>query len=165
MFKSVLKSIQMHGRTSTLLAPIAGTVIPLSDVNDQTFAAGLLGQGVAIRPTGNRVVAPADAKIDAIFPAGYAVALHTNNGLDILIHVGIDTVQLQGKYFKVCVAVGDQVSEGDVLLEFDREAVEAEGVDPTVPILICNSVEFSDIKGCVGSEVEELDQLLVVRDR
>lgn len=155
----------MHGGTSTLRAPIAGMVIPLSSVNDQTFAAGLLGQGVAIHPTGNRVVAPAAAKVEAIFPTGYAVALHTDNGLDILIHIGIDTARLEGHYFKVNVAVGDHVNEGDVLIEFDRAAVEAEGCDTTVPILICNSVEFSSIKGRIGDEVEELDQLLVVRDR
>ncbi len=151
--------------TTTLLSPLSGTIIPLSDVNDQTFAAGLLGQGVAIEPTGDRVVAPADSKIEAIFPTGHAVALHTSNGLDVLIHVGLDTVKLAGKHFKVHASVGDQVKQGQVLIEFDRGAISAEGFDVTVPILVCNSVEFASIKGNIGEDVNELEQLITVRER
>ena len=99
MFTKVLRSFGMRGRVLTLDAPISGDVIPLSEVNDQTFATGLLGQGVAIQPTGTRVIAPADAKVEAIFPTGHAVALNTVDGLDVLIHVGLDTVQLEGKHF------------------------------------------------------------------
>ena len=151
--------------TTTLLSPLSGTIIPLSDVNVQTFAAGLLGQGVAIEPTGDRVVAPADSKIEAIFPTGHAVALHTSNGLDVLIHVGLDTVKLAGKHFKVHASVGDQVKQGQVLIEFDRGAISAEGFDVTVPILVCNSVEFASIKGNIGKDVNELEQLITVRER
>ncbi len=85
MFTKVLRSFGMRGRVLTLDAPISGDVIPLSEVNDQTFATGLLGQGVAIQPTGTRVIAPADAKVEAIFPTGHAVALNTVDGLDVLI--------------------------------------------------------------------------------
>ena len=165
MFKSVLRSIGRHGRSATLLAPLAGAVIPLSDVNDQTFAAGLLGQGVAIVPTGNKVVAPAKCKISAIFPTGHAVALATEDGLDVLIHVGLETVKLDGKYFNVHVSVGDEMDQGDTIIEFDREAIAGEGFDVTAPIIICNSVEFSSIKGNVGAEVAELDQLIVAKER
>ena len=157
--------LEERGRVLTLDAPISGDVIPLSEVNDQTFATGLLGQGVAIRPTGTRVIAPADAKVEAIFPTGHAVALNTVDGLDVLIHVGLDTVQLEGKHFTVHAQVGDIVHKGDVLIEFDREAIAAEGYDVTVPILVCNSVEFSSIKGSVGVHVEEMDQLIVARER
>ena len=155
MFTKVLRSFGMRGRVLTLDAPISGDVIPLSEVNDQTFATGLLGQGVAIQPTGTRVIAPADAKVEAIFPTGHAVALNTVDGLDVLIHVGLDTVQLEGKHFSVHAQVGD----------VDREAIAAEGYDVTVPILVCNSVEFSSIKGSVGAHVEEMDQLIVARER
>ena len=157
MFTKVLRSFGMRGRVLTLDAPISGDVIPLSEVNDQTFATGLLGQGVAIQP--------ADAKVEAIFPTGHAVALNTVDGLDVLIHVGLDTVQLEGKHFSVHAQVGDVVHKGDVLIEFDREAIAAEGYDVTVPILVCNSVEFSSIKGSVGEHVEEMDQLIVARER
>ena len=110
MFTKVLRSFGMRGRVLTLDAPISGDVIPLSEVNDQTFATGLLGQGVAIQPTGTRVIAPADAKVEAIFPTGHAVALNTVDGLDVLIHVGLDTVQLEGKHFSVHAQVGDVIA-------------------------------------------------------
>ena len=152
MFTKVLRSFGMRGRVLTLDAPISGDVIPLSEVNDQTFA-------------GTRVIAPADAKVEAIFPTGHAVALNTVDGLDVLIHVGLDTVQLEGKHFTVHAQVGDIVHKGDVLIEFDREAIAAEGYDVTVPILVCNSVEFSSIKGSIGEHVEEMDQLIVARER
>ena len=113
MFTKVLRSFGMRGRVLTLDAPISGDVIPLSEVNDQTFA----------------------------------------------------TVQLEGKHFTVHAQVGDIVHKGDVLIEFDREAIAAEGYDVTVPILVCNSVEFSSIKGSVGVHVEEMDQLIVARER
>lgn len=165
MFDRFLKSLNVNARTSVLTSPLAGHVIPLSEVSDQMFAKGLLGQGVAIRPTGNRVVAPSDGKIEAIFPTGHAVAIHTAEGLDVLIHVGLETVRLDGKHFKVKASVGDAVHRGDVLIEFDGEAIAAEGYDVTVPILICNSAEYASIKGSEGADVEELDQLITVRSR
>ena len=165
MFDRLIKSLNVNSRTSVLLSPLAGQVISLSEVSDQMFAKGLLGQGVAIKPTGNRVVAPSDGKIEAIFPTGHAVAIHTADGLDVLIHVGLETVKLDGRHFKVNAAVGDAVSRGDVLIEFDGRAIIDEGYDLTVPILICNSAEYANIKGCDGAEVGELDQLITVRSR
>lgn len=165
MFDRFLKSLSVNARTSVLSAPIAGQVIPLSEVADQMFAKGLLGQGVAIKPTGDRVVAPSDGKVEAIFPTGHAVAIHTAEGLDVLIHVGLETVKLDGRHFKVNASVGDAVNRGDVLIEFDGAAISDEGYDLTVPILICNSAEYASIKGCEGTEVAELDQLITVRSR
>lgn len=165
MFSSLFQSLGLRARNSVLLSPLAGRVIPLSEVHDQMFAKGLLGQGVAIEPSGERVVAPSDAKVEAIFPTGHAVALHTNEGLDVLIHVGLDTVKLEGKHFRVHAAVGDTVKRGDVLIEFDRDAILSEGYDVTAPILICNSVEFASIKGKVGDNVSELDPLVTAKER
>ena len=108
MFEGLKKSLGLrHRRVMVLSSPIAGRVLPLADVSDQTFADGLLGEGVAIQPTGDRVVAPADAKIETIFPTGYAVALHTHDGLDVLVHVGLDTVALRGRHFTVHVETGE----------------------------------------------------------
>ncbi|WP_144744836.1 PTS sugar transporter subunit IIA [Enorma burkinafasonensis] len=165
MFKSFLHSLGFHERRNVLLSPLAGKVIPLSEVNDPTFASGSLGDGVAIEPTGDKVVAPSDAKVKAIFPTGHAVALHTDDGLDVLIHVGLDTYKLDGRHFKVRAAEGDSVKRGDVLIEFDRDAIRSEGYDITAPILICNSVEYSSIKGNVGDTVSELERLLTARER
>lgn len=165
MFERALHSLGLHTKNNVLLSPLAGKVIPLSEVNDPTFASGSLGEGVAIIPTGNKVVAPSDAKVKAIFPAGHAVALHTNEGLDVLIHVGLDTYKLGGKHFNVRTAVGDEVKQGDVLIEFDRDELRSEGYDLTAPILICNAVEFSSIKGNVGDTVSELGKLITARER
>lgn len=165
MFKSFLHSLGFHERRNVLLSPLAGKVIPLSEVNDPTFASGSLGDGVAIEPTGDKVVAPSDAKVKAIFPTGHAVALHTDDGLDVLIHVGLDTYKLDGRHLKVRAAEGDSVKRGDVLIEFDRDAIRSEGYDITAPILICNSVEYSSIKGNVGDTVSELERLLTARER
>lgn len=165
MFDQILRSFGIRGKSSVLLSPLAGKVIPLADVKDTTFASGSLGEGVAIEPSGSKVVAPADSKVNAIFPTGHAVALHTNEGLDVLIHVGLDTYKLGGRHFKVCASVGDEVKKGDVLIEFDRDAITAEGYDITAPILICNSAEFSSIKGKVGNTVGELEQLITARER
>lgn len=165
MFDKLFKMLDARARTAVLPAPIAGEVIPLSEVHDQMFAKGLLGRGVAIKPTGNRVVAPSDGKIEATFPTGHAVAVHTDEGLDVLIHVGLETMRLNGKHFKVNASVGDIVSKGDVLIEFDGEGIIADGFDLTVPILICNSAEYASIKGCEGTDVAELDQLIVTRSR
>lgn len=165
MFDQILRSFGIRGKSSVLLSPLAGKVIPLADVKDTTFASGSLGEGVAIEPSGSKVVAPADSKVNAIFPTGHAVALHTNEGLDVLIHVGLDTYKLGGRHFKVCASVGDEVKKGDILIEFDRDAITAEGYDITAPILICNSVEFSSIKGKVGNTVGELEQLITARER
>lgn len=165
MFKSFLHSLGFHERRNVLLSPLAGKVIPLSEVNDPTFASGSLGDGVAIEPTGDKVVAPSDAKVKAIFPTGHAVALHTDDGLDVLIHVGLDTYKLDGRHFRVRAAEGDSVKRGDVLIEFDRDAIRSEGYDITAPILICNSVEYSSIKGNVGDTVSELEKLLTARER
>ena len=153
MFEGLKKSLGLRHRRA------------MADVSDQTFADGLLGEGVAIQPTGDRVVAPADAKIETIFPTGYAVALHTHDGLDVLVHVGLDTVALRGRHFTVHVETGDMVHRGDVLIEFDRKAIEEEGLDLTVPILVCNALEFSSLDGAEGRYVNELDDLIVVRER
>lgn len=165
MFGRLLSSLAPRSKNVVLLAPLAGTVMPLSEVGDATFSSGALGEGVAIEPEGTVVVAPADAKVKAIFPTGHAVALHTDDGLDVLIHVGLDTYKLEGRHFKVRAQVGDTVRRGDVLIEFDGDAIRAEGYDLTAPILICNAVEFSSIKGNVGNTVHELDTLITARER
>lgn len=165
MFDNFFASIGLLARGKTLLSPIEGVVVPLAQVPDDTFASGLLGEGVAIQPTGDRVVAPADAKIEAIFPTGHAVALHTVDGIDVLIHVGLETCVLEGRYFRVHAAPGDKVNKGDVLIEFDREAIEAEGYNLIAPVLVRNAAEFVSVKGNTGKHVSELDELLIAKGR
>lgn len=164
MLSELLDSLRMSHRELTLRSPLAGDIVPLTEVRDATFSKGLLGRGVAIKPRAGRVVAPSDARVDAVFPTGHAIALHTVEGLDVLIHVGIDTVSLGGRYFQVKTSLGDEVRAGEVLITFDRQAIAAEGLDLTVPVLIRNAAEYRRIKVRSG-EVDELDRLMVATER
>lgn len=166
MFDGLFGSLNLGARHGvTVGSPVAGETVLLAKVNDPTFSAGLLGEGVAVEPTSDRVIAPADAEVQAIFPTGHAVALRTVEGVDLLIHVGLNTVQLGGRYFRVLASQGDRVSRGDVLIEFDRAAIVAAGYDIVVPVLVRNAVEFKSVRPCCGSRVGELGPLIEVRRR
>ena len=160
MLSGLFKTFGMRSKRNTLLSPLAGKVIPLSEVNDHIFAAGLLGQGVAIEPSGNHVVAPSDSKIEAIFPTGHAVALHTNEGMDVLIHVGLDTVNLKGEHYTAHKKQGDKVKAGELLLEFDMEAIKAAGYDVITPVIICNTPDYPNMVCHTGMDVKELDPII-----
>ena len=126
-----------------ITAPVAGKVVALEDVPDPTFAQGILGPGIAIEPAEGRIVAPADGTVDVMFETGHAVSMTTADGAELLIHVGIDTVQLEGKHYKACCKAGQQVKKGDVLIEFDPAAIKAEGYQIVTPILVCNPDAFT----------------------
>jgi len=123
-------------------APVSGEVIPLNEVNDPTFAMELVGKGAAIRPSANTIVAPCAGRVDMVFETGHAVTLIAECGAEILIHVGLDTVNLKGEHFTVKVKSGDQVQKGDLLLEFDREAIAKAGYDTVTPVVVCNPDQF-----------------------
>ncbi len=127
-------------------APVAGQVVPLTEVNDPTFHDEILGKGIAVRPSANQIVAPCDAKVDLMFDTGHAVSLVADCGAEVLIHVGLNTVQLQGKHFTVHSKNGDHVTAGQLLIEFDREAIAAEGYDVITPVIICNTDKYDKIK-------------------
>lgn len=134
-----------------LVAPLAGEAVSISQVNDPTFSDEILGKGLAIRPTGNEVFAPCDGKIEMMFDTGHAVSMTSNDGIEILIHVGLETVNLKGKHYQVHAANSDQVKKGQKLISFDREAIAAEGYDVITPIVICNSGQFTAIEPHTGT--------------
>ena len=129
--------------TVTLVSPLAGEVIPLSSVDDAVFSAGILGEGVAIRPTDGKVLAPISGEVTALLDSKHAVGILGDNGVEILVHVGIDTVQLEGAPFVAHVAVGDRVDVGQLLVEADLAAITAAGYDTTTPVLVVNSADYS----------------------
>lgn len=143
-------------------APVAGEAIASSEVNDPTFAEEMLGKGMAIKPASGRVVAPCDATVDMMFETGHAVSLTADNGAELLIHVGIDTVNLQGKHFTVHAAAGEKVKKGQLLIEFDREAIAAEGYDTVTPVVLCNSDDFATVEAVTGKTVAEGDAVLKI---
>lgn len=137
----------MKGKKGMSLGvPIKGECIPISEVADPTFAEEILGKGIAIKPVDGKVFAPADGTISTLFPTGHAVGLTTPDGVEILVHVGLDTVQLKGEHFKVTVEADQKVKKGDLLLEADLEEIRKAGYDTVTPMIICNSDELTDIK-------------------
>lgn len=118
--------------TSEFVAPVTGNVIPVNQVKDEAFASEAMGKGVGIEPENGKVYAPFDGNVDAVFPTGHLVGLSDGNGAEVLIHIGVDTVKLEGKGFKTYVSQGDKVKKGDLLVEFDVELLKKEGYDATV---------------------------------
>lgn len=126
------------GNDVAVLSPVDGTVVPLSETPDAAFADGSLGQGVAIRPRSGAVYAPFDATVVAAFPTGHAFGLRHDDGAELLIHIGVDTVRLGGEHFTAKVTAGQRVKAGDLLVEFDGDAIERAGYDLTTPVIITN---------------------------
>lgn len=143
-------------------SPIEGKVLPLREVDDQTFANELLGKGVGVVPDRGEVIAPCDARIDVFFETGHAIGLKTDTGVEILIHVGIDTVNLKGEFFSPKKKSGDMVKKGEKLLEFDMDKIKEAGYDLTTPIIITNTSEFMDVVGEEKEEVKTLERILTI---
>ena len=148
-----------------LCAPVAGTAVAIGEVNDPTFSQEILGKGMAIRPKEGKVVAPCDAKVDIMFETGHAVSLVADCGAEILIHVGLDTVNLKGKHYTVHAENGQKVKKGDLLMEFDLDAVAAEGYDTITPVVICNSGDYASVEAVTGKEVALGDPILTLKKK
>ena len=145
-----------------ILSPMTGTVLGLGQIPDPTFASGLLGQGVAIIPSDNKVIAPFAGEVASLFQTRHAIGLLSHSGIELLIHVGIDTVRLDGKPFTAHVQVGDAFRAGDLLLEFDRQAILDAGYDLATPIIITNSDEYPEVMTVAGTAVTAGTPLLSV---
>lgn len=146
--------------TDGICAPIAGKAVPITEVPDPTFSEGMLGNGIAIEPTDGKVYAPCDATVDTMFSTGHAVSLVADFGAEILIHVGLETVGLEGKPFKVHVANGDKVKKGQLMIEVDLEAIKEAGLPTITPVLICNSDDYPTFKTHVGDAVTNEDVVI-----
>ena len=146
-----------------IAAPLSGEVVPLPSVNDPTFAEEILGKGVAIQPAAGVVVSPVNGTIASIFDTGHAVGLVSDDGAEVLIHVGLDTVNLKGKHFTVKKASGDKVRIGDVILEFDKEAIQSEGYEVITPVIISNHFNYSSVESAASGNVTVGDPLLKLK--
>ena len=128
-----------------ILSPLHGEVVTLAEVKDEAFSSGALGKGIAINPIEGKVYSPADGTLTTLFPSLHAIGITTENGAEILIHVGMDTVQLEGKHFNAKVKQGDKVKKGQLLLEFDKQEIEKAGYSTITPVLITNSDQYLDV--------------------
>lgn len=143
-----------------LVSPLDGTVMPLAEVKDEVFSSGAMGQGVAVEPTNGLLRAPADGKMVMTFATGHAVGMKSNDGAEILIHIGMDTVNLQGKGFETLVQKGQEVKAGDPLVKFDIDAIKEAGYTVTTPIVITNSKEYGQVRQVAFGEVKTGDKIL-----
>lgn len=145
-----------------LVSPLKGEIISLSEVQDAAFASGALGKGIAIKPAEGKVIAPADGIVTTFFPTGHALGITTDKGAEILIHVGIDTVQLEGKFFTPKVSQGAKVKKGDILLELDIKEIEKAGYSTITPVIITNTADYLDVVEIDKKQVNYKENLLTV---
>lgn len=143
--------------------PIVGDVVALSNVNDPVFSSGAMGQGIAVKPSQDVVYAPADAEVTIVFPTGHAYGLRTANGAEILIHVGIDTVSMNGEGFNQKVNQGDKVKAGDVLGTFDSAKIAAAGLDNTTMVIVTNTADFASVNPVASGSVAKGDAVIEVK--
>ena len=162
MFSSLKEKLGFGKKGEVIGAPVQGQAVALSEVSDPTFAEEMLGKGMAIIPSVGKVVAPVDATVDMVFDTKHAVALSTASGIQILIHVGLDTVSLNGAPFTTHVEAGQTVKAGDLLLEVDLEAIKAAGLETITPVIICNTPDYKEITASVGKTVNTLDEVLTL---
>lgn len=143
-----------------LLSPLEGTAIPLSQVKDETFAAEVLGKGVAVIPAKGQVSAPCDGQVETVFDTKHAIGLKADNGAELLIHIGINTVELGGQYYSVHVKEGDHVKAGQLLISFDMDKIKEAGYDVTTPLIVTNSDDYQDVKVLKTDKVDQRDAVL-----
>lgn len=133
------------GNEIIIASPMKGEIMPLSEVNDETFASEMMGKGIAIEPTDGKVVSPINGTVQTIFKTKHAIGLKSEDGTEILIHIGMDTVQLEGEHFKAYVKDGDKVKIGDTLIEFDTEAIKKKGYELTTPVIVTNTNDYLEV--------------------
>lgn len=148
--------------SGVVYAPIKGKVIELSEVNDGVFSAGMLGKGVGIEPAEGKAVAPVNGTVSVVFDTKHAIGITSDEGIEVLIHIGLDTVQLNGEPFNVHVKVGDKVKVGDLLAEFDMDKIKEAGYRTVTPVIISNTDAYSDVKVLANGDVEEATEMLRV---
>ena len=156
-------NIPVAPQNETIQTPIVGDVVALENVNDPVFSSGAMGQGIAVKPSQGVVYAPADAEVSIAFPTGHAFGLKTANGAEILIHVGIDTVSMNGEGFEQKVAQGDKVKAGDVLGTFDSSKIAAAGLDDTTMVIVTNTADYASVTPVASGSVVKGDAIIEVK--
>ena len=159
---SALKKFLGGAEKKEILAPVSGKVIPMSQVADPTFSQEILGKGVAVIPSEGRIVAPASGEVVVMFETKHAVSIKADNGAELIVHIGLDTVNLKGKYFESHVKQGDRVQAGDLLITADLEQIRAAGYDVLTPVLICNTPDFPDMVCHTGMQVKPADPIITL---
>lgn len=145
-----------------VVSPIRGEVLNLSNIEDAAFSSGVLGQGVAIIPSDGKVVAPVDGVVTTLFPSLHAIGILSDEGVEVLIHIGLNTVQLEGRGFEACIKQGDRITKGQTILKFDIDVIKEAGYSVVTPIVVTNSSQFLDVVQTESKNIELEDNLITV---
>ena len=162
MIKNILGGLKRNRDSFILYAHLSGDVKVLSEVKDDVFSGGLLGKGVAIEPKEGVLYSPCGGVIDSVFDTKHAINILSDFGCEILLHIGIDTVNLKGKGFEVKVKAKDRVNKGDVLCVFDMDTIKSAGLDTITPMVICNSDEYGSVEILPKNSVKAGDAIMRV---
>lgn len=152
-----------HDLDHALMSPVSGKVIALADVKDDVFASGAMGKGIAALPNKGEIVAPEDCTVSVLYPTLHAIGLQLDSGIEILIHIGIDTVNLQGQYFTAHVKAGEHITKGTKIVSFDIEKIKQAGYDLTTSIIVVNSQQYATIAPTAQTQIETNNQLLQIQ--
>lgn len=143
-----------------IISPLQGTILPLESLEDPAFSSGAMGKGIAIEPTSGLLTSPVNGTITTVFPTGHAIGITSNDGAEMLIHVGMNTVRLKGQFFEKMVKEGDVVEQGQLLLKFDIEQIRAAGYVLATPVIVTNAASYLDVLKTSETEVNNQDYLL-----
>ncbi|CAM4503102.1 beta-glucoside-specific PTS transporter subunit IIABC [Paenibacillus xylanexedens] len=155
----------IEDKKGEVFSPLTGELVPLAELPDQTFAEEMTGKGIAIRPQDGRVTAPFDGTVTLVAKSKHAIMLTSSSGIDILIHVGLNSVSLKGKYFDVKVVAGQEVKKGDLLLEFDMDGIQGAGIDLVTPVIVTNTPDYLDVVPVQVKGVIPMNELLLLTVR
>ena len=158
-----ISSSETKSNAIILSAHMNGTVVPIDEVADETFASRIIGDGVAIEPSEGKLFAPADSVVTSVFETKHAIGLCANNETEILLHIGIDTVKLGGKFFEVHIEQGQNVKKGDLLVSFDMEGIKNAGFKLTTPMIVCNTENYKSVKAVKTGEIKAGEDLLSIQ--
>ena len=157
------ENTETNGKTITLYSHMNGTAVKLEDVEDEVFSQKILGEGAAVEPSEGKLYAPCDGKIDSVFDTKHAVNMVSDDGVEILLHIGIDTVKLGGQYFEAHVSDGQEVKKGDLLISFDMAKIKAAGYNVTTPLIIGNTDDFASVEPVAQNSVSAGDMILKIK--
>ncbi len=157
------ENTETNGKTITLYSHMNGTAVKLEDVEDEVFSQKILGEGAAVEPSEGKLYAPCDGKIDSVFDTKHAVNMVSSEGVEILLHIGIDTVKLGGQYFEAHVSDGQEVKKGDLLISFDMDKIKAAGYKVTTPIIIGNTDDYASVEPVAQNSVSAGDMILKIK--
>lgn len=157
------ENTETNGKTITLYSHMNGTAVKLEDVEDEVFSQKILGEGAAVEPSEGKLYAPCDGKIDSVFDTKHAVNMVSDDGVEILLHIGIDTVKLGGQYFEAHVSDGQEVKKGDLLISFDMDKIKAAGYKVATPLIIGNTDDFASVEPVAQNSVSAGDMILKIK--